>query len=453
MGNLLGNSIFITVNKHQPIMANIQFRPNKGKKITDYSKPQKIYLRYVFGRNVDFNASIGFEVLVNESEKLSDWDSKKQRVKDRTHIKDRHATNNLIQTLTDHFEIFERENRQNGIIPTYAETRRYFDSFFTQPVKNLDLFEYFDKYIKETKTKPNPHTGKLVSLQTVKSYEATKNILKKFNDKVRKIDFDRMTLDWYYDFIGFCNNQNHSYNYIGKHIKNLKTVMSNALEDGTTKNDQFKSKKFKVLKEEVDSIYLTIDELNKIWQVDLSNDERKERARDLFLIGAFTGLRVSDYNTLSKENFKDVNGTEMLVKRTQKTNQEVKIPLHPIVKAILAKNNGNPPKKLPEQYINEYIKGIAESAEIDGIEYIEQTKGGLTVEVKKYRYELVFTHTARRSFCTNAYLKGMPSIDIMQISGHKTETAFMKYIKVTKEQVAERMSIHPFFTDSHLKVV
>jgi hypothetical protein len=101
----------------------------------------------------------------------------------------------------------------------------------------------------------------------------------------------------------------------------------------------------------------------------------------------------------------------------------------------------------------EHIKEIAESAEIDGIEYIETTKGGLTVEVKKYRYELVFTHTARRSFCTNAYLKGMPSIDIMQISGHKTETAFMKYIKVTKEQVAERMSIHPFFTDSHLKVV
>lgn len=434
-------------------MANIQFRPNKGKKVNDYSKPQKIYLRYVYGRQVDFNASIDFEVLLNENEKLSEWDYDKQRVKDRTNIKDRHSINNKIHALRDHFEIFDRNNREKGITPTYADARRHFESYFTKPVKNLNLFEYFDKYIRDAKTKPNPHTGKLVSLQTVKSYEVTKNILLRYNDEVKKLDFDAITLDWYYDFIEFCNDLNHSYNYIGKHIKNLKTVMSNALEQGVTTNDQFKSKKFKVLKEEVDSIYLTIDELNQIWRVDLSKDERKERARDLFLIGAFTGLRVSDYNTLTKENFKNVNGVEMLVKRTQKTNQEVKIPLHPIVKTILAKNNGNPPKKLPEQYINELIKEIAESAEIDGVEYIEVTKGGLTTEIKKYRFQLVYTHTARRSFCTNAYLMGMPTIDIMQISGHRTETAFMKYIKVTKEEVATRMSVHPFFTESHLKVV
>ena len=200
-------------------MANIQFRPNKGKKITDYDKPQKIYLRYVFGRHVDFNASIGFEVMINPNDKLSDWDNEKQRVKDRNHIKDRHAINNLIHDLIDHFETFERENRAKGITPTYQETRRYFDSFFTQPVKTLNLFEYFDKYIESAKVKPNPHTGKLVSLQTIKSYEVTKNILKKFNEEVRKIDFDGITLDWYYDFIEFCNELNHSYNYIGKHIK------------------------------------------------------------------------------------------------------------------------------------------------------------------------------------------------------------------------------------------
>ena len=61
-------------------MANIQFRPNKGRKISDYTKPQKIYLRYVFGRNVDFNASIGKSVMINKDDKLSDWDKSKQRV-------------------------------------------------------------------------------------------------------------------------------------------------------------------------------------------------------------------------------------------------------------------------------------------------------------------------------------------------------------------------------------
>ena len=63
------------------------------------------------------------------------------------------------------------------------------------------------------------------------------------------------------------------------------------------------------------------------------------------------------------------------------------------------------------------------------------------------KYMLVKTHTARRSFCTNAYLAGVPVIDIMAISTHTTESSFMRYIKVTKEQQADRMAQHPFFTD------
>lgn len=435
-------------------MANIQFRPNKGKKITDYSKPQTIYLRYVLGRHVDFNASIGFKVQLDKSEKKSDWDKEKQRIKDRTHITDRYEINNLINKLTQHFETFENKNREQGITPTYSEVRAHFDSYYVEPTQAFDFFGYFDKYIEDARTKPNAHTGKVVSEQTIKSYIVTRNILKSFNDKERKTNFELINLDWYYDFIEYCNGLNHTYNYIGKHIKNLKTVLNTAVEDGTTNNTQFRSKKFKVLKEEADNIYLTIEELDKLWNVDLSKNERQERARDLFLIGAYTGLRVSDYNNLTRDNFKTINGVEMLVKRTQKTNDEVKIPLHPIVKQILEKNDGKPPKSLPEQHINYLIKEISESAGIDEVEYIEKTRGGKKLEIKKYKFELVFTHTARRSFCTNAYLSGMSTIDIMQISGHKTESAFMKYIKVTKEQVATRMSTHPFFNGSSaLKVV
>jgi integrase len=230
--------------------------------------------------------------------------------------------------------------------------------------------------------------------------------------------------------------------------------MLNAFELGLTKNESFKSNKFKVLKEETDDIYLTLDELNRIWALEYKVDTKKEQARDLFLIGAFTGLRVSDYNSISNNNITEVNGVKMLKVKTTKTGQVVAIPLHPIVLTILNKYNGNPPQSMPEQKINEKIKDVCLDAGIDDVEYINKTKGGLKITEKKHRFELVKTHTARRSFCTNAYLSGMSSLDIMSISGHKTESAFMKYIKVTPEQVAIKMSVHPFFTNnSHLKIV
>lgn len=84
-------------------------------------------------------------------------------------------------------------------------------------------------------------------------------------------------------------------------------------------------------------------------------------------------------------------------------------------------------------------------AEIDGIESTTRSKGGIKENKHVPKYELIKTHTARRSFCINAYLAGVPIIDIMAISTHTTESSFMKYIKVAKEQQADRMALHPFF--------
>ena len=76
---------------------------------------------------------------------------------------------------------------------------------------------------------------------------------------------------------------------------------------------------------------------------------------------------------------------------------------------------------------------------------MERTEGGRRTARVVPKHELLVTHTARRSFCTNAYLSGLDSIDIMAISGHKTEAHFLRYIKVTREQRAKRISEHAFF--------
>jgi integrase len=430
-------------------MANINFILKKGKKF-DPLKPQKIYLRYRIGRLIDFSTSIGFDVLEK------DWDESKQVVKNRSHIINRTEINNLINNLRTHLINFDNKNRENGITPNHQDIRKYYESYFSvsEPKKANTLFTFIDTFIENAKTKPNPITKKIVSKNTLKDYTLTKNTLTDFNDEVYKIDFDSINLDWYYDFIDWCNTKGFKMNYTGKHIKTLKTFMNNAFENGLTTNVSFKSRKFSVYKEETDSVYLNESELNKMWNLDLSNEPQKETARDLFLIGAFTGLRISDFSSLNENNFINENGVKILVMKTQKTNKDVGIPIHPIVEHILNKNNGKPPKRIPDQKLNLYIKKIAKEIELNETIELTFNRAGKQTIVNKPKHQLITSHTARRSFCTNAYLSGMNPMDIMAISGHTTEKNFRKYIKVTAIERAVKMSEHPFFKNATaLKVV
>jgi hypothetical protein len=102
--------------------------------------------------------------------------------------------------------------------------------------------------------------------------------------------------------------------------------------------------------------------------------------------------------------------------------------------------NGLPPKKILEKDLNKYIKIIGEKLKFNQkIECIKR-KGGK--EIREYipKYELIHSHTARRSFCTNMYLKKMPAFDIMHFSGHKTEREFYKYIRIAGEQRASHIA-------------
>ena len=113
--------------------------------------------------------------------------------------------------------------------------------------------------------------------------------------------------------------------------------------------------------------------------------------------------------------------------------------MHPAVIKILEKYDYQMPKPLSNQRFNEYIKEVAKIAGIDQVETTRKTIGGKIQTERKPKYELIGTHTGRRSFCTNMYLLGIPTYTIMAISGHKTEKSFIKYVRITKEQHARFM--------------
>jgi hypothetical protein len=87
--------------------------------------------------------------------------------------------------------------------------------------------------------------------------------------------------------------------------------------------------------------------------------------------------------------------------------------------------------------MNKYLEELAKEAEFSGIQQIRSSAGGGGNYHRKYpTYKLIPTHTAKRSFATNMFLMGVPSITIMAITGHRAEKAFLKYIKVTPKEHA-----------------
>jgi integrase len=218
--------------------------------------------------------------------------------------------------------------------------------------------------------------------------------------------------------------------------------MRYAYDNGYTKNDEFTKDKFKSFREDVETIYLTEEELNTIHELELPSNEAQ--VRDAFLISCYTGMRYSDIARLDASKHIDFDKNIITI-ITQKTKNKVVIPMKPIVQSILKKYNNQMPKVQTNQATNRVLKEICKQAEIDYPVTLMVTSGGVKHEETYPKYNLVTSHTARRSFATNAYKGGVPSISIMQITGHRTESSFMRYIRIGKEENAFNLQGHDFF--------
>jgi integrase len=155
----------------------------------------------------------------------------------------------------------------------------------------------------------------------------------------------------------------------------------------------------------------------------------KRKIWDIFVLNCYTGLRHSDWHKVSIRNIHEGK----LYIRTQKTDEPVIIPVKPLIMEILERYDSIEVPTL--QKTNDAVRWIGEKA-------FDQKIG--CGDMNKWLQ--IRTHTVRRSFATNAYLGGIPIRDIMQITGHRTTESFLKYIRVTKLETAEKLKDHPFFS-------
>jgi integrase len=165
-------------------------------------------------------------------------------------------------------------------------------------------------------------------------------------------------------------------------------------------------------------------------------DPVHEHVRDVFVLGCFTGMRFSDYTTLDPAAIRN-NRLEFVQK---KTGAKVTIPIHPMVRQILEKYKYVLPEVPPNNEFNRIIKLVGEQLPALHVSFVKQiTYQRERKQVQKMKYEFLQTHTARRSFCSNEYLRGTDPMVIMAISGHKSHKSFMRYIKVSGEQFADKL--------------
>ncbi len=260
-------------------------------------------------------------------------------------------------------------------------------------------------------------------------YSGLKKHLENFQTKKEfPVDFDTIGKEFYIRFTDYLKELGLKPNTIGADISKIKRLMNEANEDKLTTNQDYKKRDFKIIHVDVDTIYLNENEIKALYEMNIESPS-KRKARDIFVLNCYTGLRHSDWSKVSSECIHEGN----LYIRTQKTDEPVIIPIKPLVMEILQRYGT---LQIPiNNKFNDSLRWIGEKA-------AEQKIG--TGNPKKWLQ--IRTHTARRSFATNAYLAGIPMRDIMQITGHRTTESFLKYIRVTKLETAMKLKDHPFFS-------
>lgn len=369
--------------------------------------------------------------------KPNQWDVVKQQVK---RNKTGYASDNdYLLTIKKFAQDIFYEKSKLGIPLTHSVVKEALDEKLgmRKPEQPLEIFEFIEMYIEESKYSK--------ALKTIQGYQTTLKYLKAYARKTNSIlTFDSISLDFYKKFTLYLQkDMGNAVNTAGKYIKNLKALLRESFDRNYHSNPVFQNKKFKVLEEESDTIVLSEEEIQKIYNCDLSDDLRLERVRDIFVVGCWTGLRFSDLSRLTKDNVKDNNIIIGQQKTKEFSPESLVIPILEVVPEIFKKYLDQEGEILPrvpsDQKMNAYLKEIGKKAGITELvpnRPKKQSKDDRTIVPK---YLKLIVHTARKSYATNLFLRGNEPIDIMKITGHKTEKEFMKYIKMTKHTAADRI--------------
>lgn len=408
------------------------------KSLESTPKKQSLIMLHFTSKGKRFKKSIGFKC------SLSQWDVTKQRVKTgKGMMANAYKLNtfiNDIQTYTE--DELSAMVKNDGYINIEKLSNLIQSKIRGEEAEKRETVTLV-KYAKSLAEEKKSH----VTTATYNTYQQTIAQLEDYEKKVEKqtLTFESIDMSFYRKFKNYLEKEDFSLNTIGKHIKTLKTFLNEAFINGLTTNTIFKNRNFKVDKELTTDIYLTTEEIETLAQENLTVFPVMELARDIFLIGCYTGQRVSDYNGITDKNIELIDGHKFIKVRQKKTDTIVHIPITKEIQDVMSRHNNSFPPRQSEPVLRKNIKAICNKVGFNELIDVTYTKGGKLIKKGVPKYQLVKTHTARRSFCTNHYVAGKSIQSIMLFSGHKTERNFYRYIRVEKEQKALAVLKSGFF--------
>jgi integrase len=393
--------------------------------IKSKSNPKAIYVRLTDGRKTDLTASTGYLI---ESE---NWSESKQFVHPKKVFDGKqNLTNNLIGIESKVLGTYN-DDKGTGKVINLEWLKRVISLY-----KNPDLDKVNDslgnaitEYRKHLETKVNPRTEKRISKLTLKNFDTSLYRLRKYEEyKGKTYNLNEIDLSFHDDFTKFCTNEmGLGINSIGSSLKQVKTVCLNALDRGMAISPQISSKKFNATTEKTKFVTLNDFDLQRIKK--FKGSDYLNNAKDWLIIGCWTGCRVGDLMQLTENNIEiSTTGIRSINYTQSKTNKQVKVPIHEDVQEIVKRLQGFP-RPISNAKFNEYIKKVCQKVGIN--ERIEGTRQNPNTHLKENgtfeKWELVRTHTCRRSFATNHYSQ-MPNKMIMAITGHATEAMLLTYV-------------------------
>jgi integrase len=411
-------------------MATIKFRLQSKKEISN------IYVRVRDGKNTDIETPTGFTTNPNLWSETKGEPLQKANNPDKLNLK--------VQLERLKTKIIESLNTDKGSgTPINKEWLIDVIAKFKNPLleqKTEYLKDLIKAYQTEMKTKINPKTGKPISHLTIKSFSTTLMRLKKFEEyKNKRFSISDVDLTFKNDFVKYESEKLLiSQNSISKDIRQIKTVCLDASDKGFSISEQVRSRKFYIKEEQTAFVTITENEIELIKKCDLKKVNYLENARDWLIIGCWTGCRVSDLMQLTNANIQiHVSGQKFIRYTQSKTNKQVDIPIHSDVNEILERL-GNFPRPISDQRFNEWIKKVCfESGLVQEIHGSRQNPETHRKELGTFKkWELVRSHTCRRSFATNHYNK-LPNKLIMAVTGHATEKMLLNYIGETENDHLE----------------
>ena len=380
------------------------------------------------------------------------WDSKNETIKKRILIN----ANEKSELLTKIHQIKEYSERayqklvdSNDIINSANFAWYYQKELHPQRFDKNDFFMAYDEFIEL-------HNN--ISWTTQRAFIQNKDNLLRFEkvwqvtkDRKFEISFNTFTsalLQKYYEFIineyqyidnpllqeyysqldcRTWRNQRHINTANGR-MKKLRAFWRWALNTKRTDKNPFVS--YTIPADRYPTpIYLTLEERNKIYALDLSDNDYWDKTRDIFIFQCFIGCRVGDLWKITKENVQDDILTYLPEKTKKTTAKPLIIPLTKTAKEIIDKYKDEdyliPTPIISQHYYNRAIRSIAKRAGLDRNVVVLNTDG--EPEIKPL-YETISSHFARKTFAGNIYKQVKDPALVSSMTGHSANSkAFARY--------------------------